>query len=148
MAKVKKKMGRPRVNIDLKTVKKLAYLQCTYEEISAFLGISKGTLSKRKDFTDTFKEGSEGGKVSLRRSQFKLADRSPAMCIWLGKQYLNQRDTNFLPFDDKPDEPTTKQLFAEMEKSTPTPYAIPATNNKRKIQSSSSGKAKRKNGTG
>ena len=30
--------------------------------------------------------------MSIRRSQFKMADKSAAMGIWLGKQVLGQRD--------------------------------------------------------
>ena len=32
------------------------------------------------------------GKISLRRKQWQLAEKSASMAIWLGKQYLNQRD--------------------------------------------------------
>jgi hypothetical protein len=32
------------------------------------------------------------GKASLLRMQFKLAERTPSMAIWLGKQYLGQVD--------------------------------------------------------
>ena len=30
--------------------------------------------------------------MSLRRTQFKLAEKNPTMAIFLGKQYLGQRD--------------------------------------------------------
>ena len=30
--------------------------------------------------------------MSLRRTQFKLAEKNPTMAIWLGKQQLGQRD--------------------------------------------------------
>ena len=30
--------------------------------------------------------------ISLRRSQFKLAEKNATMAIWLGKQYLGQRN--------------------------------------------------------
>jgi hypothetical protein len=46
-----------------------------------------------KSFSDIYKSLSEGGKSSLRRWQFKKAqDGSVPMLIWLGKQYLGQRD--------------------------------------------------------
>jgi len=32
------------------------------------------------------------GRISLRRSQMKLAERNPTMAIWLGKQWLDQKD--------------------------------------------------------
>jgi hypothetical protein len=36
---------------------------------------------------------SEGGKASLRRRQWELAQKNTAMAIFLGKQYLGQRDS-------------------------------------------------------
>ena len=30
--------------------------------------------------------------MSLRRSQFRIAETNPTMAIWLGKQYLGQKD--------------------------------------------------------
>lgn len=30
--------------------------------------------------------------IALRRAQWRLAERNAAMAIWLGKQYLGQRD--------------------------------------------------------
>ena len=30
--------------------------------------------------------------MSLRRSQFRLAENNATMAIWLGKQYLGQKD--------------------------------------------------------
>ena len=30
--------------------------------------------------------------MSLRRNQWKLAEKNTTMAIWLGKQYLNQKD--------------------------------------------------------
>ena len=85
-------MGRPRVKIDLKLVGKLASIQCTVSEISAILDIPEGTLKNREDFTTAYKKNIEGGKASLRRLQFRLAHKSAAMCIFLGKQYLGQKD--------------------------------------------------------
>ena len=85
--------GRPKVKIDLETVEKLGQLQCTIKEISAFMNIPESTLKTRDDFSTAFQKGKEVGKMSLRRIQFTLAKKSPAMAIWLGKQYLGQMDT-------------------------------------------------------
>lgn len=90
--KPKIKSGRPRAKIDLELVHKLGLMQCTMEECSAWLGIPKSTLSTRPDFSDAYKKGKEQGKMSLRRSQWALAKTSAAMAIWLGKQYLGQKD--------------------------------------------------------
>jgi len=96
---IKKKMGRPANKIDLAVVEKLGQLQCTYAECAAFLNIKEQTLKKRKDFLLSFKKGFESGKISLRRTQFKLAENNATMAIWLGKQYLGQRDQGLAPTD-------------------------------------------------
>lgn len=85
--------GRPKFKIDYDTVKKLASIMCTQQEIASFLGCSVDTLQRDQTFCDIYKEGKEHGKMSLRRMQWKLAEKSYAMAIFLGKQYLEQRDT-------------------------------------------------------
>ena len=89
----KKKTGRPKFKIDYETVKKLASIMCTQEEIASFLECDVRTLQRDEEFCRIYKEGRENGKMSLRRKQWKLADKSYAMAIFLGKQYLGQRDT-------------------------------------------------------
>lgn len=88
----KKKVGRKKLVIDYVTVEKLASIQCTQEEISTFLGISVRTLQRDEEFCRIYKKGQENGKMSLRRMQFKLAEKNSAMAIFLGKQYLGQKD--------------------------------------------------------
>ena len=85
--------GRPRKVIDYEAVAKLAALQCTQEEIASFLGVSVDTLTRDAKFCGTYKEGIERGKMSLRRHQWRaLEEGNPTMLVWLGKQYLKQRD--------------------------------------------------------
>ena len=43
-------------------------------------------------FSDAFNTTSEIGKSSLRRIQFRLAEKNASMAIFLGKQYLGQKD--------------------------------------------------------
>lgn len=85
--------GRPKKEIDYDTVEKLANIQCTQEEIANFLGLSVRTLQRDEEFCRIYKKGQDNGKMSLRRIQYKLAEKNPTMAIWLGKQYLKQRDT-------------------------------------------------------
>lgn len=85
-------MARPKKEIDYTTVEKLASIQCTQEEIANFLEISVRTLQRDEEFCRIFKKGQDNGKMSLKRYQFKLAEKNTAMAIWLGKQYLGQRD--------------------------------------------------------
>lgn len=84
--------GRPKKEIDYVTVEKLANIQCTQEEIASFLGISTRTLQRDEKFIELFNRGRENGKMSLRRIQWKHAEKSATMAIWLGKQYLGQKD--------------------------------------------------------
>ena len=84
--------GRPKFQIDYDTVKKLASIMCTEKEIASFLGCDERTLQRDDEFCRIFKEGKETGKMSLRRMQWKLAEKTYAMAIFLGKQYLGQKD--------------------------------------------------------
>ena len=43
-------------------------------------------------FAEAYKKFSAAGKASLRRYQFKLAQKSASMAIFLGKNYLGQTD--------------------------------------------------------
>lgn len=91
-------MARPRIEIDEEQFKGLCSIQCTLEEISAWFKCSEDTIErwcKRElgmSFADAFKKYSVGGKISLRRNQFKLAEHNASMAIFLGKQFLGQTD--------------------------------------------------------
>ena len=89
----KAKTGRPKTQIDLDLAEKLGRIQCTLAECSAVLDVPVSTLSTHAEFSEAFKRGQQQGKMSLRRLQFKHAETNPTMCIWLGKQYLGQVDT-------------------------------------------------------
>lgn len=100
-----KKMGRPRKEIDQDQFEKLCGLQCTETEISSWFMVSEDTLERwckrtyNKTFAEVFKEKRERGLISLRRSQFKLAEKSATMAIFLGKNYLGQKDTADIEFN-------------------------------------------------
>lgn len=91
-------MARPRIEIDEDQFKKLCAIQCTLEEIASWFKCSTDTIERwcirklKMSFADAFKIHSADGKISLRRTQFKMAEKSPAMAIFLGKQYLGQKD--------------------------------------------------------
>ena len=84
--------GRQKKQIDYKTVEKLANIQCTQEEIANFLELSVRTLQRDEEFCRIYKKAQDSGKMSIRRMQFKLAENNATMAIWLGKQYLHQKD--------------------------------------------------------
>ena len=84
-------MARPEIEIDATLVEKLASIQCSKSEIAAIVGCSVDTLDRR--FAEQMHKGREHGKMSLRRRQFDVANKGNAtMLIWLGKQWLSQRD--------------------------------------------------------
>lgn len=91
-------MARPRKEIDREQFEKLCNIQCTLEEIAGWFKCSMDTIEnwcKREygeGFSEIYKVYSADGKISLRRTQFRLAEKSYAMAIWLGKQYLGQRE--------------------------------------------------------
>lgn len=99
--------GRPKKIIDKDAFEKLCSLQCTQEEICGVLGVSDKTLESwckkeyKANFSEVFREKRQIGRMSLRRSQFKLAEKNATMAIWLGKQYLDQRDKDIADAMDR-----------------------------------------------
>lgn len=96
---VRKKMGRPRVEIDWDSLDKLCEMQCTEVEIARFFkcGIDAINSACKREKGKTFREYRDevgvSGLVSLRRAQFTTAlNGNPSMQIWLGKQLLGQKD--------------------------------------------------------
>jgi len=91
-------MARPLKEISQKDFEKLCGLQCTKEEICGFFDVTDKTLERwckriyKKGFSEVFAQKRGSGKISLRRSQFELAKKNANMAIWLGKQYLAQRE--------------------------------------------------------
>lgn len=102
-------MARPRIELtdkDWVQIEKMCAIFCTGEEIAAILGISYDTLERRvkerfdMSCAEYIKEKSAIGKMSLRRMQYKAAEKgNNAMLIWLGKQYLGQTDKQDLSDD-------------------------------------------------
>jgi hypothetical protein len=98
-------MGRPKIEWDneqWEQFKELCSIQCNTEEISNVMDITYDTLVRliKEKFDTTYSEAykrfSAGGKISLRRAQLRLAQTNAAMGIWLGKQWLGQRDFEFV----------------------------------------------------
>ena len=92
------RMARPKKEIDQKQFEALCGLQCTLLEICDALDVSDKTLygwCKRtygEHFSEVFAKKRGKGKISLRRMQWRLAEKNASMAIWLGKQYLGQRE--------------------------------------------------------
>tara|TARA_Y100001937_G_C7053510_1_gene300262 strand:+ start:133 stop:489 length:357 start_codon:yes stop_codon:yes gene_type:complete len=86
-----KTMARPMKVVDVETIKKLAQMHATFDEIAEFCGVSTKTLQRH--YVHHIKKGRELGKISLRRAQFEKAlSGNVVMQIWLGKQHLGQTE--------------------------------------------------------
>lgn len=107
--------GRPKIKIDYDLVKKLANIQCTQKEIASVIGCTDRTLQNDEEFMRVFNEARENGKASLRRIQWKHAEKSPAMAIFLGKQYLGQRDN--LEIDNKNEISKLDEILSTIKES-------------------------------
>lgn len=91
--------GRPKKVLTkdaLKLIENLSRIMCTDEEIAQCLGASMDTLLNAENkelFRSANEKGKALGKQSLRRQQYELAKKGNcSMLIWLGKQYLGQKD--------------------------------------------------------
>jgi len=99
-------MARPKKEINQSIFENLCSIQCTLAEIAGVFDCSEDTIERwckatyKESFAETYKKHSAKGKMSLRRAQFKLAEKNAAMAIFLGKQYLGQRDQIEVESDD------------------------------------------------
>lgn len=87
---------QPTLEKNLTTIITCGMLNCTKAEVASQLGVSSDTL---REFFDRYPAAEEKfddarlvGNVSLRRNQFKLSETSAQMAIFLGQQWLGQRD--------------------------------------------------------
>lgn len=97
--------GRPKKEFDKKLFIDLVGIGAEQDEICWIFRDDSGkpanrdTLSRwcKNEFGLNFQEYSKQNKamalkIKLRRNQLKLSEKSAAMAIWLGKQYLGQHD--------------------------------------------------------
>ena len=89
-------MPRPKVKIDLAELEKLCTMQCTDEEVAAFLGVSTRTIERRrqvKQFNEIMERAKAKGRISIRRALFRLAAAGNiAAAIFLAKNLLGYKD--------------------------------------------------------
>lgn len=77
---------------------KLCALQCSTYEICGACNCTVEQLKNwckqayNAEYEEVYRVKSTKGKISLRNLQFKLAEKSPTMAIYLGKIYLNQEE--------------------------------------------------------
>lgn len=101
--KTKKKMGRPKIEIDKNKFEALCALQCTQIEIAEQFHVCEDTLNKWcKDtygitYSEVFRQKRQPGFTSLRRRMYESSKNSTAMQIFLAKNWLgmsDKQDTN------------------------------------------------------
>jgi hypothetical protein len=136
-----KKAGRPREEMKnfppeqriqmLNVIRELAALSCSKEDTAKVVGTSATTFRDRlkndREMGAAWTLGRAVAKCSLRVKQFKLASRSAAMAIFLGKNYLGQKNEpgiqnypsdNSVPLNlDNLDADELKQLKALLDKA-------------------------------
>ena len=94
----KGQIKQKQATINKSTFESLCAIQCTKEEICAVLQVSDKTLDEwcrtnyGENFSVIFAEKKQLGKMSLRRTMFRQAEKNPTMAIWLSKQHLGMRD--------------------------------------------------------
>ena len=93
------KGGRPKKEIGIEEFEKLCGLQCTKLEICDFFDVTDKTLERwcketyQAGFSEIFSVKRGKGKISLRRMQWKLAEKNAAMAIFLGKNLFTPVST-------------------------------------------------------
>ena len=98
-----------------KSVDAMCEIHCIGEEIASVLDMDYDTLNrncKEKHgipISEYIKQHQNGGKMSLRRAQWKSAEGgNVTMQIWLGKQWLGQRDQQEVTISERTDETIKK----------------------------------------
>jgi len=96
---MKKGKGPPLIKIDPKVVEAMAGVGATDQEIADFCGCAASTITSR--FRGILTKSRSTMRTRLRQVQFKLAIAgNPTMCIWLGKQMLDQSDQSTFKISD------------------------------------------------
>ena len=87
-------MARPKINIDMNKVEKLASQGCTVEEIAAHFNVNRSTLYRRANFKKIYAQGVEKCKMSVRRALFKKGVESgdTKALIFLAKNILGMSE--------------------------------------------------------
>ena len=98
-----KKMGRPKgttkiqpTDATMSSLRGLGQIQATTKECAAFFSVTEPTfikfLNDNPEGREALEEGKGKGRISLRRHQWRMAENSATMAIWLGKNHIGQTD--------------------------------------------------------
>lgn len=122
--------GGPAFVVDKKKLQVLAATMCSYDDMALVFGVPVTML--REHYQDVIDKGRAQARNGLRSSQFKLANSgNVVMQIWLGKQYLGQKDKTSTevsgPDGGAVEVQQTKRVIAYMPDNGRDPSASPAT---------------------
>lgn len=107
---------RPPMVLDEKLIEILSEMMCPVVEIAAYVGCSVDTLDRR--YAELMAKGRDKGRTKLRRFQWEAASKgNVVMLIWLGKQYLGQKDNEVKL--DTPQKTITLKYCIEDKKQEP-----------------------------
>lgn len=87
-------VGRPQVVIDEVALYNLALTHASFDTMGTILGVSGQLLSVHGTYRAIIDKARAEKRQDLLAAQFHAAlkDHNPTMLIWLGKQYLEQKD--------------------------------------------------------
>lgn len=101
--------GRPKIELDAKQAYIFGYFRATHQTMAYLSGCSTDTIRRAiqdetTEFCQQYKKGFASMAMALSEAQVKTAieDRNATLLIWLGKQYLGQKD-NVSADDDESD---------------------------------------------
>lgn len=87
------------IDLDFEQLEDLCGIFCTKREVASIFRCSEETIDRRirekydMSWKEYYAKHKGIGKVSLRRKQLEVAlEGNPTLLIWLGKQFLEQKD--------------------------------------------------------
>ncbi len=95
----KRKVGRPPIELDPEKGQIFGYFRATYQTMAEQIDCSTDTIQRAMSdpdskFAAAYKKGFSTMKMKLSEAQVKAAveEHNATLLVWLGKQYLGQRD--------------------------------------------------------
>lgn len=94
-------LGRPAtINLNEEEIAKRIGEGYTVEWVAEYFGVHENTLYTR--YSGALKKGYAYRNGCLQAKQYEMAmSGNPTMCIWLGKQWLKQRDKHELEVSNR-----------------------------------------------
>lgn len=94
-----------KLTVEPVSLTRLSSMMLTVEDMAGFYGISLSTMNRRlrkPELREAYLAGRAHGKISLRAAQIRTAHAgNPQMQIWLGKQYLGQKNEHLVSISDE-----------------------------------------------